>query len=144
MSEERKEGVRAVWMSRRHTTWRRAPTDDEAREWGPFTLEYRHTPPEGAPEPGERRVDNWGRVSTVRYLYLNGKGCWCVVTDVLTHFLTAWLSLPLAPKYRLAPVELTEEQVEAVREWAAWVAGLNGTGRATTVASLLRVEEIEP
>lgn len=153
MSEERKEGVRKVWVSAENDIWTKEPAEWERKLYGPFHTAYLHDPPEGAPEPGERRVSS-ERAHVARHVHESFYGAWWVVCQseddgVHTAFpLGTWLRLPLAPpkpKYRLAAVDLDDEKRAAVYRFMDEAArnpsdGLASAARVLT--SLLRIEEI--
>lgn len=148
MNEERKEGVRQVWVSPAGHVWTREPTEGE-RRLGQFHTAYLHTPPEGAPEPGERRMRD-GIEHEARYVYVNHADRWNVATSSSLHRrgyvpLHEWLLLPLAPpkpKYRLAAVELTPREVTVVNEFMRACRKHHTVTNSQIVASLLRIEEI--
>lgn len=148
MSEERKEGVRAWWRDRHGAVWENSPTPAQREAYGPFTMEYRHRPPEGAPEPGERRMRD-GIEHEARHVYVNHADRWNVATSSSLRRsgyvpLHEWITLPLAPpkpKYRLAAVELTEEQADAFQEFIALGDSVSSWS-FPDLASLLRIEEI--
>lgn len=150
MSEERKDGVKAVWRSNGVTFG--SPPPKALRD--KYHVEYRHTPPEGAPEPGERRV-YLGHVRVVRHVYQNYTDTWWVAMvdegdpshKTVCH-LDDWTRLPLAsskPKYRLPAVELTAERLMwsvLQEELASAKVRMNTDDSAKAFADALRMESM--